>query len=567
MTDLRSEVAPGWFPDPSDPAHTRYWDGNQYTAEMHWDGAAWVECGPGWWRAVDGRLYPPDSHATVPGPVTTTSPSLPGLWLSPGNGSDSATQTEPIATPAPAVESPAESRRRPTRRTWVAVAVIGAVAIIAGGLTTLSGGGSSGWTDPSLHVVGSPVTVHGMVVVLDVRNHHLELTGVKAADGSIVWHQPFSASAITPGVGFGPTVLDDTVVGLAPAGTSDDPSVTVEGIDPPTGKVIWTVPQPLVATDAPAVCSGGAYFCIAGPDSATTTALALINPATGDIAGVDKGPYRNMAVPPPGTTNEGDLWQTGDSTPTFMQISPTGAQAWTKTVASVFGGSQFDPSDGWDFLIKDGLDVGSVGVTPTGNSEPLGGYKTLGISTTDGTVRWSDPGNYLCGGGLQFLTADVVCRYTGTAVVKGQSVTMSGVTLTLEGLNAGSGATTWSRPVLDPEALSLGTNVAFADGTHVVVRLPAGNRVVLDVQNGHTSPVGVSDVFWCEQNPMYKVTTPQGASAEGQRQSAPVFRACSADGSAVKALPTTSPSTVGVTAGSMFVWPTPKGLQAAPVHR
>lgn len=215
----------------------------------------------------------------------------------------------------------------------------------------------------------------------------------------------------------------------------------------------------------------------------------------------------------------------------------------------------------------DGLDVGSVGVTPVGKTEPLDGLKTVGVSASDGTVRWTDPGEYLCGGGLQFLTANVVCRYSGSAEESGNSVTMSGVTMTLEGLNIGTGSITWSKPVLDPQALSLGTNVAFVDGSHLVVRLSGGNQVVLDVRNGQTTPVAANEVFWCEQNPLYNVTTPQGSSEGGQRQSAPVFRACSADGSPVKGLPTTSPSTVGVTAGGLFIWPTPKGLQAASVSR
>lgn len=309
MTDLRTEVPADWYPDPTDPAHVRYWDGSQYTSEAHWDGVAWVECDPGWWRAADNLMYPPERHPDVQAPVPTPPTSIPGTWVSAASFTETSTPTETldpevrVSTTAPGQAKGGRVRRLAVRRRWVIVAAfVCVVVLVVGGLTTLTGK-ASGWTDPSLHVVGSPVTANGMVIVLDVRNHHLELSGVNPGTGSVAWSQPFSASDITPGVAFGPTVLDGTVLGLAPAGTSDDPSVTVEGIYPVTGKILWSVPQPLVVTDAPAVCAGGAYFCIAGPDTATTTALALIDPATGSIGGVDEGPARNMAVAQPGSTS------------------------------------------------------------------------------------------------------------------------------------------------------------------------------------------------------------------------------------------------------------------------
>ena len=162
-----------------------------------------------------------------------------------------------------------------------------------------------------------------------------------------------------------------------------------------------------------------------------------------------------------------------------------------------------------------------------------------------------------------FLTADVVCRYSGTAHQTESSVSMSGVGLTLEGINSATGAVTWSWPVSDAQALSLGTNVAFADSTHLVVRLQSGQQVVLDVQTGTTSPVTNDEVFWCEQNPEYAVSTAQGASVDGKRQSSPVFSACSATGALLSGSPPYPVRTIGVSAGGMFVWPTPQGLLGA----
>jgi hypothetical protein len=363
-------------------------------------------------------------------------------------------------------------------------------------------------------------------------------------------------------VAFGPTVLGDIVLALSPAGGTNDPAVTAQGINALTGKVLWSVSQPLILTDAPAVCAGGKDFCLAAALSNTTTGLVVVNAISGSVLGAVPGPERNMAVAQPGSTAEGDLWQTSSPTPTLMETSATGRAAWTDTVSSLFGGNQYNPDYGWDFLVRGSLDVGSIANSPTGHTLSLSDSKTIGISAPDGTLSWTVPGYYLCGGGLQFLTADVVCQYSGSARQTKTSVDMSGVSLTLAGLNLRSGMTTWSEHVLGAQALSLGTNVAFVDGTHLVVQVPSRARVVLDVQTGETSPVTGNKVFWCEQDPTYKVKTAQGASVKGERVSAPVFRSCSAQGKPVNGLPLTAPSTVGVRAGGRFVWPTPHGLQA-----
>jgi hypothetical protein len=234
-------------------------------------------------------------------------------------------------------------------------------------------------------------------------------------------------------------------------------------------------------------------------------------------------------------------------------------------VASLFGGSQFNPNYGWDFLVMGNLDVGSVGVAPVGKTEPLEGYKTLGISTSTGTVDWSTPGYFQCGGGLQFLTSELVCRYTGSARESGQSITMAGVGLTLRGLDAASGATTWSKQVLNAQGLSIGTNVAFADGNHLVVQLVGGQRVVLDVLTGTTTVPSPGEVFWCEQVPTYRVVTAPSASFSGKRVGEPVYRSCSSTGATVSGTPTTTPSSVGATVDGMFIWPTPHGLRAEPL--
>jgi hypothetical protein len=438
-------------------------------------------------------------------------------------------------------------------------------ALVAAPSGPAAGSNANGWSDQSLHVVGGPIISDGVAVVLNVSpNRELEITGVDPSDGSVMWSHPFSASQITPGVGFSPLAIGNTVLVLSPADGSSNPEVTVEGVDAATGNAMWTVPQPLVLSDAPVECASGRYFCFPAFATADTTALVALDPSSGSVVGTVPGPLRNMGVAASGGPNDSDLWQTYASTPTFVQTSTTGQLAWTRTVSGLFGGTQFNPSDGWDFIVNGQLDIGSVGVAPVGKSQSLDGFRTVGISVSTGSVAWIVPGYFLCGGGLQFLTTDLVCRYTGTARVTGHTETMAGVQLTLEGLNPASGAATWTKRVLDAQALSEGTNIAFSDGAHIVVRLLSGKRVVLDVQNGSVTAPSHDESFWCEEDPTYKVEAASAASANGIRESEPVFRPCSSSGQPVRNSPATSPSTVGVISAGMFIWPTPEGLQGTP---
>lgn len=96
----------------------------------------------------------------------------------------------------------------------------------------------------------------------------------------------------------------------------------------------------MIVSDAPAVCEAGRSFCLAGHISDTATALVLLDPTTGRRVRVIFSQERNMAVAQPGNTNEGDLWQTNDAAPTLMRVSAAGQPAWTKSMSSLFGGSQ-----------------------------------------------------------------------------------------------------------------------------------------------------------------------------------------------------------------------------------
>jgi len=431
---------------------------------------------------------------------------------------------------------------------------ISAVAMITPAIPAPPAG--LGWTDASLDVVGSPVTVGGVVVVLDVVKHQLELTAVRPSDGAPIWHHAYATSLITPGVAFAPTVIGTTVLALSPSATVGE--VTIEGLDAASGSLEWSITSPILAADAPAVCAGGRDFCIAAYTQVQKTALILINATSGAVSTL-AGPARNMGVAAPGAPNMGELWQTDGVSPTFTQVSTTGASAWTRSVAGIFGGTEYSPDYGWDFLVQGKVDVGSVGIAPVRGVIHIGDDKTVAIDAANGKVAWSTPGLLLCEGPLQILAADVVCRYSGTVSASHASAP---ATLTLAGIDPTSGTTVSSRAISAAVALEHGNGAVFADSTHLVVRSASKGPMLLDVRTGAMSQPGAHEVFWCEETPTYTLTTPKQLSQYATHASEPVFLPCSASGAAATGLPSSSPPTVGIAVAGMFIWPTPGGLQA-----
>jgi PQQ-like domain len=444
------------------------------------------------------------------------------------------------------------------------VFTVALMALIAAGLIGIglvaTQGTNVGWTDATIDVVGSPVAAEGQVLVLNISGSHLlNLTAVNPATGVVSWERPFSASGITPGESFEPTVIGSTVIDLVPDRAAE-PAVTVEGIDVATGQHMWSLPGPLVVSDAPAVCVDGKSFCVPVFTSSTTTALASVNPLTGVVLNTLSGPERAMNVVVSGQGAENSaLWQTIAQAPTFVQLNSSDEVQWSKTVASLFGGSQFNPNDGWDFETYGNLEVGTVGTQPTGNAYSLGGFRTIGIAISTGQVQWSDPGEFDCSGSLQMLPTPLLCDYSGTLRPSGRSTSFTGVALTLEGFDPATGAVTWRQPVVDVKALSTGTNLPF-EGDSLVVESRPGTSVLLNAGTGRTEPVPKGMTFWCQHVSPYKVATVDGG---GTREGAPTYEPCTEKGHPLASLPQQGTAQVGVESDNLFIWPSPHGLQAA----
>jgi outer membrane protein assembly factor BamB len=415
-----------------------------------------------------------------------------------------------------------------------------------------------------LHVVGGPVVAGNMLLVLNVTaQRDLEVSGVNPTSGDVAWSHPYSPSQITLGAAFAPVAVGSTALVLAPATALSNPVVYVEGVNVDTGKLLWKFKQPIDVSDAPMVCGDGQYFCFPAFSATSTTDLLTVDPATGVVVALLPGPFRNVGSAVPGAPNVTLLWQTDATTETLMQTSPAGARLWAHSVASLFGGSQYSTNFGYDFVVTNGVDIGTVGVNLVRNTEAVSQFRTVGIVATSGVVKWRAPGSVYCTGSLQFLAPLLTCNFTGKATLTPTSLKLSGVTLTLAGLSAGNGKTTWTKRVADVQNLAEGKNVAFSDASHLVVETLAKKWVLLDVKNGTVSKIPADETFWCEETPQYKVVAMQGEANSGSRVSEPVFVGCSETGTPVNTVPSTTPSSVGVEVGNEFIWPSSGGLRSS----
>jgi PQQ-like domain len=416
-------------------------------------------------------------------------------------------------------------------------------------------GASESWRNSSIDVVGGPVLANGIAIVDDVTSgHELEQTAIQPSDGSALWHQPFSASLITPGVSFYPVAIGKIVLSLTPGATA--PSVRIQGLNAATGRVVWSEPGLNLVTDPPQVCNGGLLFCFPVVSSATgDTSLVFLDPANGTLVASLPGPSRAMGVSLPGQSNSGSLWQTDATVPTFEEMASTGLVQWTKSVSSIFG-PNVDPGNGWDFIVNGDLDIGTVGVVPKSGSYDLAAIETLGISSADGSVTWRDPGELDCEGPLQFLSPVVLCKYSGEVSAASHKAPTQ---LTLEGINPATGSVTWAKSVDDAATLTTGNDLVFADATRIAVHVGSSIEV-LNTASGRTTPPSSHEVFWCETVPTYKLSVPKSLSYYGTRASQAVYSSCSSSGERVAGTPSSFPGTVGVQVGGMFVWPTSGGV-------
>jgi hypothetical protein len=477
------------------------------------------------------------------------------------------------SSPVP-VETRAERRRQRRRRTGVIAAAVVVLAGAAGAgvaltrssttsaparhrppTTTATTPTVSGWTAAGVHVVGGPIVAGGHLVVLDTATDGtMALAGLDPRTGKVQWQQPYSPSAIPPGVLVEPVASGTTVLDLAPSAGATDTSVIVRGIDVATGQPAWSAPGPAVVVDAPVVCTAQSFFCVNVTGPGGTSQLEQIDPAKGTVLATVAGPRTQMTS---------GLYQTQAQPAAFVQVSDAATVLWTKSVASLFGGTQYSPQYGYDFVSAGALDVGTVGLTSVNGTEQLGSLKTVGVTATSGAVAWSAPGALDCFGVIP-VAPHFLCRYSGSGSYVNGNLSTTGVTLTLEGLDPATGAVSWSLALSQAQSFTTGNGVPVVDADHVVVPL-AGGPSLLDLTSGQHTALPAAAVFWCGQSQQASVHAPSAALSNGQRVAVALFTPCTAQGTPSPGTPAHALPAIGVSVDGLFVWPSATGLMASPV--
>lgn len=413
------------------------------------------------------------------------------------------------------------------------------------------------WVDHG-RVVAGPVAVGDSALVVRLDGKQLKLEDVKATSGSIKWSASYAASSITPGVFLTPVAIDGVALDLATVGSASNPYVAPEGIKLSTGSSSWKDASVIVA-DTPTACGGD--FCI---DEVTPTGsyrLVVLNPRTGKQVRAIPGLLRAMM---PG------LYQTSNfTTATVSGLGSSGKVVWTKTFSSLFGGAAYNPNGGWDFVAEGALDVGSVSDEGDLMSEPssvnLGDMRTIGIVSSSGKVAWRDPGMFDCMGSIM-PTVPVICRFSGVAHFVHGRLSVAGVSLTLEGINAVNGHVVWWQKVTDVAQLAYGTALRIVDGRAFVVTVPGSSKpMVIDLKSGRVSRAPLHAVYWCQHLNVYSVPPIPQDPAHGQKQGGYEYGGCSETGSAVTSLPAEGSLSFGVLASGRFLWPSTAGLEAASI--
>jgi hypothetical protein len=422
-------------------------------------------------------------------------------------------------------------------------ATAAAVAILAGWATVATAPAGAVTQTPAfsttpLNVVGGPVAAEGAAVVVTAdSSHDLHVESVAPDSGRVLWSHPYSMSAIP---GLVPTlyVVDNDIVDLVPVDRPNDALVDVEGVNATTGTVIWHGPQHILVSDVPSPCEQKKYFCVLGFNGNASTAMAILNPATGTSVGLLQGPATALDL---------DLYLTDARTPTLEALSPTGAVAWTKTIDQLFGGAGYNPLNGWDFVSFGGTEIGTAGATNADHSNDLDDAKTIGASLATGATQWSLPGQFRCGGTLAFITPPFDCVFTGTVAKTQRAVfpqSFKGLHLSPQGYDAATGTVTWTQPVVNVDVLGNG-DASFLDATHLAVQLPSGKQVLLDTKSGKTSTPPPHETLWCSTNGLFKVDGEKDLNSVEMRTQGTRFSPCTTARKPTSTIPATAPSTVG----------------------
>jgi outer membrane protein assembly factor BamB len=434
------------------------------------------------------------------------------------------------------------------------------------------------WSRPDLTPVGQPVSVAGVAVGYVTDNTDLYLVGIDPATGNTLWKQNASPGEVTPGIGISPSVVGDKVAYLRPDSAGNLYARLVVA-DPRSGEDVASTPA-LLFDSLPLACSNHVDVCTASRASYNDTAqLHRLRVAS------DQYVAENPGVPP-GARNIGEsgLLDLAIRNPEMMGLVRDGHLIWKRNLSDAFPAG-FSTDHGWTWTLYPAPHIyaGSV-YGPTSGSTTAGFHDDLaatdasaGLSETDGTVMWRDPGSAVnCRGTLEAHadptnqnspTIPVRCRYHGTETWPpgtDHTPTFTSLDVTLEGFDPATGKTTWSLPAGTAAALTgAGQHPAIA-GTGKVIVAAGGGPEIVDLTTGSHQKPAAAATFWCPtpyhftyREPWYR----PDHSTDNTRNGGDLGAICDANGKPATATPSIAATrTFGTDVGTYAIIATANGL-------
>ena len=430
------------------------------------------------------------------------------------------------------------------------------------------------WTAAGVDPVSAVRNIDGVAVVYGTTPNGLQIYGLDAATGAILWSKP-----AVPGVDadrLWVSKIDDTVAYYRP--TETDRLAQLVVADPKTGNELavssaryWRY-VPWSCVDDPAwVC---ATSFVQTPGGRWDFLEFRVNKSSGQTQPATETATANQRDDH--TMAGGDLYWNSDHDMVTIGRRQDGQSTWSKPVADLFGTGTKSFSSYWYSESSDSSFsiitlAGATGDQAGQGFDMATGIVSAAITLSDGSTRWADQGTALgCLGdhaNLGWYTDQESgkpyafrCRYTGSAVssdsaLDGSQFTTSNLAVALEKFDPVSGTTAWTAELGNARTLagdtSGGVDEAIVDDTHLLVPNSTGS-ILIDLQNGRTRPPVDSDVLWCKDTREFNRSEAYYSADSKQVTSARrsgVFRPCKLDGTD-SPIPTTAfPASVSTSFG------------------
>ncbi len=426
------------------------------------------------------------------------------------------------------------------------------------------------WSQNAAQPLGQPVAVGDGVAVYVLRGSVLSIEVVDAATGKIRWQRPAATGAAAAGIEISPVLVGGHLVYLRPVqGSMTTTSVVVA--DAVTGKDIAVSQHDYRVGSRPVSCQHSVCFSVyVGTDQQAVN----MDPATGQVISAGAG-TGGRSIGPEGLQSVQD-----PDRPETLTRTKDSRTVWSTPLTNIFDDG-YSTNGGWEFhvLPKQNMLIGSVGAydpdQPFRGDINLGtALKMAGIDLATGARRWLQSGgvDYQCIPQAAVVEAgalvNVRCRWgAGTVAHRvGDKLTLRTASLSVEGFNPATGATTWTVPLADPTGQSPATAFHHIEVVGEDTLLVSGRTAaqLIDPVTGATRPVPADTQAVC----VVGIETPlaggertvNGRTSNTYATGSKATR-CTADGTPTTKPSATWPTWTGVTVHQVHVVTTTGGLQ------